>query len=218
MVKRVWPRKRYHQDAVAQELDEAAEAVGATIVAFDGIGGGVNDRLMGYHGRCFLIEYKTPGSGKGLRKTQKDFRDWWQGQWAVVSTQDELFATLGVSIVVQSGGKPTTVRDLRRPTREVLTIPGLRLTLDPTTGELVIGDRVSLLSPVQTDLMAFLVANAGTPFSCTVLLGAVWEYPPGEQGCDSLVRMHVGNIREKSRSPYPLARRGFGYYMPREPE
>ena len=212
MVLRVWPREHYRQDDVAQELDEAAEKVGASVLALDNVGGAINNRLMGYHGETFLIEYKT-GQRKYLRPSQRDFRDSWRGQWAVVSTQEELFAVLGVSLATEMGCNPSTVRNLRRPTWKVLTIPGLGLTLDPTTGELVIGDTVSLLTPVQNDLMAFLVANAGRCFSCVSLLSAVWQYPPGI-GSRDLVRMHVRDIRRKTGTGYPCNRRGFGYFMP----
>ena len=102
MPKRIWPRRAYSQDSNAKELDDAAEAVGATVLALDGLGGGVNDRLIGYKGsdgrkRNFLVEYKS-GKWPGLRQSQKVFRDWWRGQWAVVETQEELFAVLGVKV------------------------------------------------------------------------------------------------------------------------
>jgi len=213
MVKHVWTGRPYQQDSVAKDLDEAAEKVGASILALDALGGGINDRLMGYRGQTFLVEYKTPGRGKRLRKSQIEFRDWWRGQWAVVETQEELFEVLGVSVATGVGCNPSTVRDLRRPAKGVLSIPGLGLTLDPTTGELVIGDTVSLLTPVQNDLMAFLVANAGRCFSCVSLLSAVWEYPPG-LGSRDLVRMHVRHIRRKTGTRFPLNQQGFGYYMP----
>jgi len=97
MPKRIWPRRAYSQDSNAKDLDEAAEAVGATILALDGLGAGVPDRLLGFGGKCYLVEYKCPGASS-LRRSQRDFRDWWRGHWAVVETQEELFAVLGVKM------------------------------------------------------------------------------------------------------------------------
>jgi len=221
MPKRIWPRRAYTQDANAKELDDAAEAVGATVLALDGLGGGVNDRLIGYKGANFLVEYKT-GKWLALRQSQKNFRDWWRGQWAVVETREELFAVLGVDLVQQPGGqhsnqvhsqRASIARNLRRSSGGLLSIPGLNLTLDLALGQLTIDDRVTSLTPVESDLMAFLIANVGRCFSCVSLLSAVWSYLPG-YGSQDLVRTHVRHIRQKTGTSYPLNKLRFGYYMP----
>ncbi len=70
------------------------------------------------------------------------------------------------------------------------------MVLDPRTFELRTPDRTVLLTPVEFDLMQFLMRHPGQVFSAALLLQEVWGYPPG-MGTTDLVRVHVKNLREK---------------------
>jgi len=72
-----------------------------------------------------------------------------------------------------------------------------------------------LLTPVEFELMQFLMSNPDRVFSADELLQNVWGYPPGT-GMPDLVRVHVKNVRDKiepdSRDPVYLRnilRRGY---------
>ena len=70
------------------------------------------------------------------------------------------------------------------------------LSLDPRTFELTVEDEVLLLTPVEFELLYYLMKHAGEVVSTERLLQEVWEYPPGT-GDPNLVRAHVKNIRSK---------------------
>ena len=88
--------------------------------------------------------------------------------------------------------------------------------LNPAIGLFRVGDQAYGLTPIETDLMYYLMAHPGIAFGCEVLLSRVWHYALG-MGNASLVRMHVKNIRAKTGC-YPLNRARFGYFMPKETE
>ncbi|HOG45370.1 MAG TPA: response regulator transcription factor [Anaerolineae bacterium] len=70
------------------------------------------------------------------------------------------------------------------------------IALDARTFELRTPERSVLLTPVEYDLMQFLMRHPGQVFSAALLLQEVWGYPPG-MGTTDLVRVHVRNLREK---------------------
>jgi len=70
------------------------------------------------------------------------------------------------------------------------------LSLDPRTFELSVEDEVLLLTPVEFELLYYLMRHAGEVVSTEKLLQEVWEYPPGT-GDPNLVRAHIRNIRSK---------------------
>jgi two-component system response regulator RpaA len=70
------------------------------------------------------------------------------------------------------------------------------IVLDPRTFELRTPERTVLLTPVEFDLMQFLMRHPGQVFSAALLLQEVWGYPPG-MGTTDLVRVHIKNLREK---------------------
>ncbi|MEA3408573.1 MAG: response regulator transcription factor [Chloroflexota bacterium] len=70
------------------------------------------------------------------------------------------------------------------------------LVLDCRVFELTTPDRTILLTPVEFELMHFLMSHPGRVFSAEQLLQEVWGYPPGT-GMPDLVRVHVKNIRDK---------------------
>jgi DNA-binding response OmpR family regulator len=70
------------------------------------------------------------------------------------------------------------------------------LSLDPRTFELSVDGEVLLLTPVEFELLYYLMRHAGEVVSTERLLQEVWEYPPGT-GDPNLVRAHIRNIRSK---------------------
>ncbi len=82
----------------------------------------------------------------------------------------------------------------KAPAAEVITV-GL-LSLNARTFEITTESKKVLLTPVEFELMRFLMSNPDQVFSADQLLQRVWTYPPGI-GMPDLVRVHVKNIREK---------------------
>jgi len=70
------------------------------------------------------------------------------------------------------------------------------LSLNRRTYEVRAGSGISLLTPIEFELLHYLMSHAGEVFSSEYLLQEVWEYPPGT-GDPALVRMHIKNIRDK---------------------
>jgi len=75
-----------------------------------------------------------------------------------------------------------------------LTVGELRLDRHKFT--LTTPEKTVLLTPVEFDLLFYLMSHPGQVFSPDKLLQAVWGYPAGT-GCSDLVRVHIKNIREK---------------------
>jgi DNA-binding response OmpR family regulator len=70
------------------------------------------------------------------------------------------------------------------------------LELNCHTYEIKSPGRSELLTPVEYQLMRFLMSSPGKVFSADELLHQVWDYPRGT-GTTDLVRVHVRNIRAK---------------------
>jgi len=70
------------------------------------------------------------------------------------------------------------------------------LVLDLRTFEITTPDRTVLLTPVEFELMHFLMSHSDHVFSADQLLQQVWGYPPGT-GMPDLVRVHIKNLRDK---------------------
>lgn len=77
------------------------------------------------------------------------------------------------------------------------------------------GDKAVLLTPVEFELLYFLMSRAGEVLSAEQLLCQVWQYPPGS-GRSELIRAHIKNLRMKierdSKEPVYLktiGRRGY---------
>ncbi len=70
------------------------------------------------------------------------------------------------------------------------------LSLDPRTFKLGVDGKVLLLTPVEFELLYYLMKHAGEVISTERLLQEVWEYPPGT-GDPNLVRAHIKNLRSK---------------------
>ncbi len=70
------------------------------------------------------------------------------------------------------------------------------LVLDCRSFEVSTPMHTTLLTPVEFELVQFLMTNADRVFSAEQLLQQVWGYPPGT-GMPDLVRVHIKNIRGK---------------------
>ncbi|HHX65138.1 MAG TPA: response regulator transcription factor [Chloroflexi bacterium] len=70
------------------------------------------------------------------------------------------------------------------------------LILNCRTFEISTPDRTVLLTPVEFELMHFLMSSPRQIFSADQLLQQVWGYPPGT-GMPDLVRVHIKNVRDK---------------------
>jgi len=70
------------------------------------------------------------------------------------------------------------------------------LSLDSRTFRITTPLASAELTPVEFELLRFLMANAGRVYSAEQLLEQVWGYPPGS-GLPDLVRVHIKNIRGK---------------------
>jgi DNA-binding response OmpR family regulator len=70
------------------------------------------------------------------------------------------------------------------------------LQLDCRTFGLTIGVKKILLTPVEFELIYYLMSHVGQVLSTEQLLRDVWQYPPGT-GSSELVRAHIKNLRNK---------------------
>jgi two-component system response regulator RpaA len=94
------------------------------------------------------------------------------------------------TLPAQARGGPETARRSQR-----LVVDDY--ILDAHTFELHTPDRGILrLTPVQFDLLYYLMSHPGQIFSPTRLLDEVWDYP-SDTGSPDLVRVHIKNLRER---------------------
>ena len=77
---------------------------------------------------------------------------------------------------------------------DLLTVGSL--TLNRKTFEVSTQSQNVVLTPVEFDLLSYLMAHPGEIFSSESLLHDVWGYPLGT-GDPALVRMHIRNLRAK---------------------
>ena len=88
-------------DANAHVIDMALYLHGATVAKTDSVGSGFPDRVVGFHGKNFLLEYKDGAKSPSKRKLNEYQQRWhraWTGQVAVVSNAEEaLEIVCGVS-------------------------------------------------------------------------------------------------------------------------
>lgn len=107
-----------------------------------------------------------------------------------------------------------------KPTEKppILTVGAL--SLNCRTFELTIDKKKVQLTPVEFELVFFMLTRAGQVLSAEQLLREVWQYPPGT-GSPELVRAHIKNLRNKiepdPKSPVYLRTVGrFGYTIGEE--
>lgn len=87
-------RTRAKVDGNHADIVKALRLVGATVQSLASIGKGCPDLLVGYRGRLFLLEVKSPG-GKLTADEERWAHEWLPHARVVTSTQDAL-AAIGV--------------------------------------------------------------------------------------------------------------------------
>ncbi len=70
------------------------------------------------------------------------------------------------------------------------------IKLNTNTYEVTVGGKAVILTPVEFELLSYLMRHPGEVFSTDRLLQEVWGYPPG-LGSPDLVRVHIRNLRLK---------------------
>jgi len=75
------------------EIVAALRAAGASVRTIHRIGSGLPDLLVGYRGRNYLLEIKSPAGT--LTPDETEFFQSWRGQVAIVRTPTEALAAIG---------------------------------------------------------------------------------------------------------------------------
>ncbi|MBI3362556.1 MAG: response regulator transcription factor [Chloroflexi bacterium] len=91
--------------------------------------------------------------------------------------------------------RPTSAADLDSGGEGSLLVVGV-LALDQLACHLRINGRTVQLTPVEFDLLRFLMTRPGEVLTAEQMLQQVWGYPP-RTGDPSLVRWHIRNLRAK---------------------
>jgi DNA-binding response OmpR family regulator len=94
------------------------------------------------------------------------------------------------------------------------------VTVDTQRGALVGGAREIPLTRTELEFTLYLAAHAGRIVSVNELARAVWRQTPEWPPPANQVKLLVKRLRQKieldpAQPQYILARRGYGYYMPR---
>ena len=85
-IKRKYPRKK---DANQNEIVNALEKYGCSVIDASAIGGGFPDLILGKNGVTLLFEIKNPKTHGKLNDLQQRFFEAWEGQADVVYTVEE---------------------------------------------------------------------------------------------------------------------------------
>lgn len=106
--------------------------------------------------------------------------------------------------------KPFDIRELLMRVRALLRRAAMVSTVSARPAELIVGDlrldcrsfslstpeKTVPLTPVEFDLMYYMMSKPGKVHTSESLLAAVWGYPEGS-GSTDVVRAHIKNIRDK---------------------
>ena len=90
-------RLKARTDGNHTAIVDAFRAMGASVLDLSRMGRGCPDLLLGWHGRCFLVEVKDgklSASRRKLTPDQVDFHAYWRGQLAIVTSVDEAIELL----------------------------------------------------------------------------------------------------------------------------
>ena len=79
---------RHRADGNQKEIVDVLRDIGASVLVLSQVGGGCPDLMIGWRGKNYLLEVKTP-KGK-LRPGQKEFFDTWRGRAFIVRSADEV--------------------------------------------------------------------------------------------------------------------------------
>jgi two-component system response regulator RpaA len=165
------------------------------------------DRILGFQAggddylcKPFNIEELTLRVRAILRRTQRRY----------LAPGDKSFHEAG-----GSPGQDATPGDTKLQEENPQIVVG-QYMLDVRTFELLTPDNGKLrLTPVQYDLLYYLMSHPGQIFSPARLLDEVWDYP-SDTGSSDLVRVHIKNLRERievdpSKPRFIRTVPGYGY-------
>jgi DNA-binding response OmpR family regulator len=112
------------------------------------------------------------------------------------------------------------MRRARPASRNGGTLAIRDLVLDLEKFQVSLEGKTVALTPTEFRLLAVLAQQAGRVVDPRALLSAVHQHDYGERDAQNLVKVHIANLRRKlndSRSKYPyiLCVRGFGYMLER---
>jgi len=85
-IKRGHPRRK---DANQNEIVDALEKFGCSVIDASAIGGGFPDLIVGINKKIYLMEVKNPDTRGKLNEKQKRFFASWRGQVCVVKSVEE---------------------------------------------------------------------------------------------------------------------------------
>ncbi|MBM4430512.1 MAG: response regulator transcription factor [Chloroflexi bacterium] len=131
--------------------------------------------------------------------------------------------------------KPFDMLELKAHVRALLRrrqrspVPGLDqdstvvlgpLALDLRSRQVHVGEKIMSLTPIEFDLLHYLMSHSGEVFSSQALIQAVWGYALNTAN-SSLVRWHIKNLRAKLEADpaHPVLIRTVprhGYILPRD--
>jgi len=155
------------------------------------------DRIIGFQAggddylcKPFNIEELTLRVRAILRRTHRQAAPPDISSIAVGKTPDDAAPSQAQEVLERNRRQPKTARSSPRIVVD-------DYALDARTFELHTPDRGKLrLTPVQFDLVYYLMSHPGQIFSPTRLLDEVWDYP-SDTGSPDLVRVHIKNLRER---------------------
>jgi len=87
--------KTHNVDANQPDIIADLEEAGATVQDLSAVGKGCADLLVGFRGVNYLLEIKNIDGLNRIRKSQKEFRERWRGQYDIVRTSEEALRAIG---------------------------------------------------------------------------------------------------------------------------
>lgn len=88
------------KDANHNEIVEALQKVGASVIDMAHVGRGFPDLIVGFNSKTLLVEIKNPKTQygrQGLNKNQKKWKDEWVGgEYCVVDSVEAALRMIGV--------------------------------------------------------------------------------------------------------------------------
>jgi hypothetical protein len=95
-------RRRANRDKIHNGIVLVLQSLGATVQDLADVGSGCPDVLVGYGGRNYLFEFKTPGgyTKAGTKSRQDEWHGSWQGNVHIVTSLEEAMMILGIQEAV----------------------------------------------------------------------------------------------------------------------
>lgn len=89
-------------DANQPRIVKQLKALHVSVLHLHMVGKGCPDLLLGFRGKCFLVELKDPSQPPSKRKLtpdEQEFLDSWRGQASVCETLEEILEVIGFNTV-----------------------------------------------------------------------------------------------------------------------